>query len=193
MPKKISWICQWIFLILSISIYKKTKSSKILNYRIILKYRQAFTMTNNMASSGLWKMLYLPILILTTDSIVGGYMYTSYSGHSNHTPSSTNTSTSTTVTPATATRSTYTAIPGPHPLKAKWVKILSNKPLTKDQVSPLARGTNFAVVPLYSPKGECITAVEEAYLKLPKVTEELRWKPVECFSVIATLNPNISR
>ena len=37
-----------------------------------IEWRQSFTMTNNMASSGLKKMLYLPILlILTIDGTIG--------------------------------------------------------------------------------------------------------------------------
>ena len=44
---------------------------KVLNNRIFCKYRQAFTKRNNMASSGLGKMLYLPISILTTDGTSG--------------------------------------------------------------------------------------------------------------------------
>ena len=62
---------------------------------------------------------------------------------------------------------TYLATPAPDFTKAKWVKDLSNKLLMEAQYSLLARSPNFAVVPLYSLKGEYITAVEEACLILP--------------------------
>ena len=54
-----------------ISIYKKNKAFKVLNKRTFFKPRQAFSMTNNTASSGLWKILHLPIFILTADDIIG--------------------------------------------------------------------------------------------------------------------------
>ena len=49
----------------------------------------------------------------------------------------------------------------PDNLKAKWVKNLSSQPPTGAQISLLARGPEFAVVPIYSSKGEYIVAVEE--------------------------------
>ena len=52
----------------------KDKVFKVLNIRIVFKHRQAFIMTNNKASSGLWKMLYIPIFILTTNGIIGCVM-----------------------------------------------------------------------------------------------------------------------
>ena len=39
------------------------KSLKVLNNRIIFECRQAFTMTNNMASLGLWRMSYLQQMV----------------------------------------------------------------------------------------------------------------------------------
>ena len=56
------------------SFIRRIKSFKILNNRIIFKDRQDFTMTNNMASSGLWKIVYFPIFILTTDGNIGCVM-----------------------------------------------------------------------------------------------------------------------
>ena len=51
----------------------------------------------------------------------------------------------------------------------------SSKPLVEDKKSLLTRGLNSAVVPLFSPKREYITAVEKACHKLSlKVAEELR-------------------
>ena len=43
----------------------------VLNNTIFYTCRQAFAMTNNMALSGLWKMLYLTIFMLTTNGIIG--------------------------------------------------------------------------------------------------------------------------
>ena len=56
----------------------------------------------------------------------------------------------------------------------KWVKNLSEVPLTEAQVSLLAHGTNFAIAPRNLPL-EYITAVEQACLNLePHNAEELR-------------------
>ena len=44
---------------------------KVLNNRIIFKCRPAFTMTGSMTSSGLWKMLYLTMFILTMSGVIG--------------------------------------------------------------------------------------------------------------------------
>ena len=46
-----------------------------------------------------------------------------------------------------------------------WVKTLSSIPFTKGSESLLAKGQNFAVVPLYPPKGEYITAVDKVCQK----------------------------
>ena len=53
---------------------RRIKSFKALNNRIFFKCRQAFTIANILASSGLWKMLYLPIFILTTGGTIGFVM-----------------------------------------------------------------------------------------------------------------------
>ena len=45
--------------------------SKVLNNRTIFEHRQAFSMTNSIASSGLWKKVYLPVFIDITDGTVG--------------------------------------------------------------------------------------------------------------------------
>ena len=50
---------------------------------------------------------------------------------------------------------------------AKLVVNLYSSPLTEAHKSLLARGTNFPIIPKYSPKGEYIAAVEEVCLKLP--------------------------
>ena len=89
----------------------------------------------------------------------GRYMYI-------HIPSSINTSTSITTMPTTTTATTtnfhlhYHPHQTPKLTKGKWVKNLSSRPLTKTEVSLLARGPNFAVVSLYSPKREYIAAEE---------------------------------
>ena len=49
---------------------RKIKSFKVLNNKIILKQRQAFTLPNNMSSSGLWKML-LANITFTIDGTIG--------------------------------------------------------------------------------------------------------------------------
>ena len=49
-------------------------SLRVLNNRLFSKRRQAFTMTHNMVSSGLWKILYFPIFILTTYGTTGCVM-----------------------------------------------------------------------------------------------------------------------
>ena len=49
-------------------------SFKVLNDRLFYKCRQVFTITKSMASSDLWRILYLSIFILTTDDIIGCVM-----------------------------------------------------------------------------------------------------------------------
>ena len=53
-------------------------------------------------------------------------------------------------------------------MKTKWVKDLSGNLLKDAKISLLARGSNFAVLPLYSLKGHYIMSVEEPCLKLPQ-------------------------
>ena len=55
----------------------------------------------------------------------------------------------------------------PDQAKANGMKTLFSRSLTKTWVSLLARGTNYAVVPSYSPEGEYITAVEKPVSKFP--------------------------
>ena len=57
-----------------INFIRRIKSFKVLNNKIVFKHRLAFIMTNNMVSSGLWKMLNLPIFILTIDGTIGCVM-----------------------------------------------------------------------------------------------------------------------
>ena len=125
-----------------------------------------------------------------------GYMYTSYSGCSNHTPANNYTSTSTAVTPATAitTMSTLLTTPAPYQTKTEWIKNLSHKPHMEAQVSLLARGPNFSVTPLYSLKGEYVTAMEKACLKLPpNVAEEFRTESSRMLKCDYHLKCNITR
>ena len=51
------------------------------------------------------------------------------------------------------------------PKVSKWVKNLSNRPLSDSEKSLLAKGMNFAVVPNKIPSIEFITATEEAIAK----------------------------
>ena len=55
-----------------ISFIRRKKFAKVLNNRTICKYRQAFTITNNMASLDLWKMLYFQNLFLPQKLAVQG-------------------------------------------------------------------------------------------------------------------------
>ena len=47
------------------------KSFRVQNNKIFFKHRQNFTMTNKMASSELWTLLYVPILIPTIEGTIG--------------------------------------------------------------------------------------------------------------------------
>ena len=91
-------------------------------------------------------------------------MHTNSSSNSNHVPSNIKMSTSTTAPPVTATTSNLpSSLPltsAPGPTKDKWVKNLSSRPLTKVDVSIYSIDPNITVVPLYSPKGDHISAVE---------------------------------
>ena len=71
---------------------------------------------------------------------------------------------------------------------------MSSKLLTEAQFFLLARGPYFAVVPLYSPKGEYITAVRKLALNYPlKAAEELRTETSQVFKCACRLRPNISK
>ena len=102
------------------------------------------------------------------------YMFKQYSGCWNHLSSSLpNTVTSILTTTAailTPTTFSYSAIAAHYLAEARWVNKLSSKPLMEAQESL----SNFTVVPLYSVKGEYVTAVEKYCHKLPsKMAEEL--------------------
>ena len=107
-------------------------------------------------------------------------MYAKSSDNSNHMPSNINTSTSITATLATATATTTNlpsmlpSTPAPDPIKVKWMKNLSSRPVTRAQFSHLARANTLPVVPLYSSKGEYSTAVEKVCQLLPKEEECVR-------------------
>ena len=58
---------------------------------------------------------------------------------------------------------------------SKWVKNLSDKPLTRAQRSLLAHGPNYAVIPMSPPKEEYIAATEQVCHKLKEgEADELR-------------------
>ena len=99
-----------------------------------------------------------------------GYMYSNCSGHSNTSLNTTTTVTTTTATPcSTATSSARTtdtssmvkSTPPPYPTKGKLMK---NRPSTEAQVSLLAKGPNYAVIPWFSYKGEYMAAIKEVVL-----------------------------
>ena len=57
----------------------------------------------------------------------------------------------------------------------KWVINLSKTPLSKEQLSLLQKGPNFAIIPKYPPIKAYITAIEQASSKLPtQEADELR-------------------
>ena len=84
-------------------------------------------------------------LELANGSNISEYMYTINSGHSNQTPSVSNSF-------------FFITNNNIHP---KWVKDLLSKPLNDTEISLLARGPNFAIVPLFFPTGDYTVAVEE--------------------------------
>ena len=71
------------------------------------------------------------------------------------------------------TTPTYPATQTFEATRAKLIKNLYNKLLKEANVSLLARGLIFVVVPLQSLKGKYIDAVEKAYLKLPLMWERI--------------------
>ena len=78
-------------------------------------------------------------------------------------------------TPSTHAVATYPAPWVPPPSTShtctshmdKWVINLSKTPLTKEQLSLLQKGPNFAITPKYPPIEVYITATEQASSKLP--------------------------
>ena len=63
--------------------------------------------------------------------------------------------------------------------KLRWVKNLSDKELSKDQLSVLSKGLNFSVTPTKKPVTEVITATETAIREAeipPSEAEEIRVK-----------------
>ena len=60
-------------------------------------------------------------------------------------------------------RQTKKLLTGPE--TAKWVKILSDRPLSDPEISVLAKGNNFAVTPKKLPVADFITATESAICK----------------------------
>ena len=76
----------------------------------------------------------------------------------------------------------------------KWVKNLSETPLTEAQVSLLAHRPSFAIMPLSLPYGKYITAVEQACLNLePHNTEVLRAEIRVALRHAHNLRRNITR
>ena len=74
-----------------------------------------------------------------------------------------------TIPPAPAVTTTTTRV------QSKWVKNLSEAPLTEAQMSLLGHGPKFTITPRSLPYGKYITVVEQACLNLePHNAEELR-------------------
>ena len=77
---------------------------------------------------------------------------------------------------------------------SKWVKNLSDKPLTWAQRSLLAHGPNYAVIPKNPPKEEYIAAIEQACHKLKEgEVDELRVEVKNLLKKAKTPRSNISR
>ena len=77
---------------------------------------------------------------------------------------------------------------------SKWVKNLSDKPLTQAQRSLLAHGPNYAVIPKNPPKEEYIAAIEQACHKLEEgEADELRVEVKNLLKKAKTPRSNISR
>ena len=77
---------------------------------------------------------------------------------------------------------------------SKWVKNLSDKPLTQAQRSLLAHGPNYAVIPKNPPKEEYIAAIEQACHKLKEgEVDELRVEVKNLLKKAKTPRSNISR
>ena len=77
---------------------------------------------------------------------------------------------------------------------SKWVKNLSNKPLTQTQRSLLAHGPNYVVIPKNPPRDEYIAAIEQACHKLKEgEADELRVEVKNLLKKAKTPRSNISR
>ena len=77
---------------------------------------------------------------------------------------------------------------------SKWVKNLSDKPLTQAQRSLLAHGPNYAVIPRVPPKEEYIAAIEQACHKLEEgKVDELRVEVKHLLKKAITPRSNISK
>ena len=77
---------------------------------------------------------------------------------------------------------------------SKWVKNLSDMPLTQAQRSLLAHGPNYAVIPKVTPKEEYIAAIEQACHKLEEgKVDELRVEVKNLLKKAKTPRSNISR
>ena len=77
---------------------------------------------------------------------------------------------------------------------SKWVKNLSDKPLTQAQRSLLAHGPNYAVIPKNPPKEEYIAAIEQTCHKLKEgEVDELRVEVKNLLKKAKTPRSNISR
>ena len=120
-------------------------------------------------------------------------MYTNSSGCANHKPSNVNTSTSIGATPFTTTATVAKLIYHSHlylmQTKPNWQRIHPSL-LSKVHITLLVWSANIAVVPLYSPKGGYIPAVEKACLNLPtNIAEGFRSETNIVLNVTATSNP----
>ena len=77
---------------------------------------------------------------------------------------------------------------------SKWVKNLSDKPLTQAQRSLLAHGPNYAIIPRVPPKEEYIAAIEQACHKLEEgKVDELRVEVKNLLKKAKTPRSNILR
>ena len=77
---------------------------------------------------------------------------------------------------------------------SKWVKNLSDKPLTQAQRRLLAHGPNYAIIPRNPPKEEYIAAIEQACHKLKEgEADELRVEVKNLLKKAKTPRSNISR
>ena len=77
---------------------------------------------------------------------------------------------------------------------SKWVKNLSDKPLTEPQTRLLAHGSNYAIIPKNPPKEEYIAAIEHACQKFKEgEADELRVEIKNILKKAQTPRSNISK
>ena len=77
---------------------------------------------------------------------------------------------------------------------SKWVKSLSNKPLTQTQTHLVAHGPNYAILPRNPPKEEYIAAIEQVCHKLKEGEAcELRVEAKNILKKADTPRSNISK